>query len=129
LEAFINAAQRGNLAALENLFAQEVASYADGGGMVRAARIPVIGRERVAKFVASFSSHFWTGMTLEWTEVNGQTAVLMIRDGNVVTLATVDATADGIEQILWIMRPSKLAAVARTGQKLGENLRADGAVS
>jgi len=129
LEAFINAAQKGNLAALENLFAQDVASYADGGGMVRAARIPVIGRERVAKFVASFSSHFWTGMTLEWTEVNGQPAVLMIRDGKVVTLATVEATAEGIEQILWIMRPSKLAAVARSGRKLGENLRADGAVS
>jgi RNA polymerase sigma-70 factor (ECF subfamily) len=118
LEAFIDAAQKGNLSALENLLAEDVASYSDGGGFVRAAQKPVSGRERVAKFVASFSSHYWVGLTLEWAEVNGQWSVLLMRDGIASALATVDASAEGIDQILWFMRPSKLAAVSGSGQRM-----------
>lgn len=64
LEAFIAAAQKGDLATLEGLFASDVVSYSDRGGIVRAARTPVAGRERVAKFITAFASHFWTGVTL-----------------------------------------------------------------
>jgi RNA polymerase sigma-70 factor, ECF subfamily len=120
LAAFIDAAQQGNMAALENLFTEDVASYADGGGFVRAARVPISGRERVAKFIASVASHFWMGVTLEWAETNGQSSVLMMRDGTPVVLVTVNASAEGIHQILWIMRPSKLAAVSTSGQRVGE---------
>jgi RNA polymerase sigma factor (sigma-70 family) len=63
LAAFIEAAQKGNTAALEKLFATDVASYADGGGVVRATRMLVCSRKRVAKFIAAIASHFWTGMT------------------------------------------------------------------
>ena len=113
LKAFIDAAQKGDLAALEGLFAEDVISYSDGGGVVRtAARAPVSGRERVAKFIASFASHFWTGITLEWVETNGQTAVLISRDDRPVALGTIDASVQGIDQIMWIMRPSKLAAIS-----------------
>jgi RNA polymerase sigma factor (sigma-70 family) len=112
LAAFIEAARKGDLAALEGLFAADVVSCSDGGGFVRAAQKPVVGRERVAKFIAAVASHFWTGMTLSWIEANGQASVLVSRDSAAVTLTTIDASEDGIEQILWIMRPSKLAAVS-----------------
>jgi RNA polymerase sigma-70 factor (ECF subfamily) len=119
LEVFIGAAQKGDLAALEGLFAEDVVSYSDGGGVVRtAARAPVSGREPVAKFISAFASHFWTGMTLAWVEANGQAAVLMSRDGIPVALATIDASAEGIDKIMWIMRPSKLAAVSKADQRL-----------
>ncbi|MFC7646245.1 sigma-70 family RNA polymerase sigma factor [Streptosporangium lutulentum] len=43
LKAFLAAAQKGDFAALEELFAADVVSYSDGGGAVRdAARIPVV---------------------------------------------------------------------------------------
>jgi len=108
------------MAALENLFAEDVASYSDGGGLVRAVGKPVAGRHSVAKLIAAFSSHYWAGLTLEWTEVNGRWSVLLLRDGRVAALATIDASVQGIDQILWLMRPSKLAAVSRSGQKVGE---------
>jgi len=41
LEAFISAAQKGDMTALEGLFAEDVVSYSDGGGLVRAAGVPV----------------------------------------------------------------------------------------
>jgi RNA polymerase sigma-70 factor (TIGR02957 family) len=116
LEAFIGAAQKGDLAALEGLFASDVVSYSDGGGVVRAARLPVSGRERVAKFITAFASHFWIGVTLTWIQTNGQSSVLIARDGAVVTVATIDASAQGIDQILWMMRPSKLTGISKPEQ-------------
>src|SRR5215471_2117858 len=89
LEAFIAAARKADMAALESLFSKDVVSTSDGGGIVRAARIPVVGRERVAKFIAS-AAHFWDGVTLAWVETNGQTAVLVSRDGVPIAITTID---------------------------------------
>jgi RNA polymerase sigma-70 factor (ECF subfamily) len=113
LVAFIAAAQKGDSAALESLFASDIVSCADGGGVVRATRVPVVGRARVAKFIARIASHFWSGVTLEWIEANAQASVVILRDGAVVGLVTITASAQGIDQILWVMRPSKLAAISR----------------
>ena len=119
LEAFIAAAQKADLAALEGLFAEDVISTSDGGGIVRAARVPVVGRERVAKFIAT-AAHFWNGVKLTWVEANGQAAVLVSRDGVPVALTTINASAQGIDQIMWILRPSKLAAISRSTQRVGD---------
>ena len=119
LEAFIAAAQKADMAALECLFAEDVVSTSDGGGIVRAARVPVVGRERVAKFIAS-AAHFWNGVALDWVKTNGQAAVLVSRDGVPVAITTIDASAQGIDQIIWIMRPSKLAAISRSVQRVGD---------
>ena len=114
--AFLDAARQGDMAALEGLFAEDIISYSDGGGMVRAARIPVFGRERVAKFIAAVARHFYNGVMLARAEVNGQPAGLILRNGIVVALATIDASEQGIHQIMWLMRPSKLAALSRSRQ-------------
>lgn len=118
LETFIAAAREGDLAALEGLFAANVVSRSDGGGEVRAARVPIVGRERVAKFIAAFASHFWTGVTLRWIETNGQPSVLITREEEMIAVATIDASAEGIHQILWMMRSSKLNAVQNQNQSL-----------
>jgi RNA polymerase sigma-70 factor (ECF subfamily) len=112
LNAFIAAAQNGDLPALEGLFASQVVSYSDGGGVVRAARNPVTGQMRVAKFISSVSSFFWTGVTLEVIEANRQPCVLISRDGAAVVLVTIDASAEGINRIMWMMRPSKLRGIS-----------------
>lgn len=118
LGAFIDAARKADMAALENLLAEGVVSTSDGGGIVRAARVPVVGRERVVKFIVS-AVHFWSGVTLAWVEANGQAAVLVLREGVPVALTTVGASAQGIDEIIWIMRPSKLVAIAKSAQTPG----------
>lgn len=111
LTAFIAAAQKGEVSALEALFASDVVSYSDGGGVALAARIPILGRFRVASFISRFASHFWTGVTLDWMETNGLSSVLISRDGERIALVTVDASAEGIQQIQWMMNPAKLAGL------------------
>jgi len=108
LSAFLTAAQSGDVVGLERLFAEDVVSYSDGGGVKLAARIPVIGRSRVAKFVAAFSSHFWTGVELRWVEANGAASVELSRDGEPFTIVTATTSESGIDQLLWLMNPAKL---------------------
>jgi RNA polymerase sigma-70 factor (TIGR02957 family) len=112
LEAFIAAAQKGDMAALEGLLAEDVVSYSDGGGFVRAAGVPVCGRKHVATFIAALSTWCWKEVALEWVETNGQSSVLVVRDGVPFGL-TIDASEQGINEIMWFLRPSKLAAVKR----------------
>lgn len=120
LDAFLDAARCGDMAALESLFAEDVISYSDGGGMVRAARFPLFGRERIAKFISKVAAHFYNGVTFSRIETNGQAAGLILREGKVVAMATIDASERGIHQIMWLMRPSKLAALSKFDQTIDE---------
>ena len=112
LDAFIAAARSGDLPGLEALFASDVVSMSDGGGFVRAARNPVVGRERVAKFISSVT-WFWNGVELHEVEANGQPCMLISRDGAAVVLIVVNASEEGIKQVWWLMRPSKLTGLRR----------------
>jgi RNA polymerase sigma-70 factor (ECF subfamily) len=78
---------------------------------VRAAGKPITGRERVARFISAVATQFWRGVTVSVVEANGQGCALISRDGAVVALVTVGASEEGIDQIMWILRPSKLAGV------------------
>jgi RNA polymerase sigma-70 factor (ECF subfamily) len=110
LEAFLNAARTGDLAALEELFASDVVSYSDGGGAVRgAARIPVTGRTRVAKLTTkAFSPRFWPGAEITWAEANGRPAAMVLHGETITALVTISASAQGIDQIMLVMNPAKL---------------------
>lgn len=52
LEAFIAAAQKGDMAGLENLFIEDVVSCSDGSGSLCPAPAPVSGRRRWARVIA-----------------------------------------------------------------------------
>ncbi|WAS91407.1 RNA polymerase sigma factor SigJ [Nannocystis punicea] len=114
LSAFLVAAQAGDFAALEGLFAADVVSFSDGGGVIGVARVPVSGRTRVARFMAITARKFWPGKTTAWVAVNGRAGVLVSRGDTAVALLMIGASDTGIEQLLWIMSPSKLAAFARS---------------
>lgn len=111
LTAFVAAARSGDAAQLEQLLAADVTSFSDGGSAVRAVRIPVSGRRRAAKFIASFAQRFWGGAEVEWLEVNGQAAVLVSRAGRPFAVVSVSTLGSGIERVFWLMNPEKLVRV------------------
>jgi len=113
LSAFLDAAQTGDMEKLEQLFADDVVSWSDGGGVAKlAARIPIRGRERVAKFVAAFSTHFWAGVQLREVTANGQPSVMIARGGVDEAVLSVVASDSGIDQLLWMMNPHKITGFA-----------------
>jgi RNA polymerase sigma-70 factor (ECF subfamily) len=73
----------------------------------------VVGANRVAKFIAAFSTFWWEGIEARFVTVNNRPAAVLSRGGEVVAVLTLDATDDGIEQLLWMMNPEKIAAFGR----------------
>ncbi|MFC4018733.1 RNA polymerase sigma-70 factor [Micromonospora sp. GCM10011542] len=109
LHSFLAAARSGDLGQLEDLLAEDVVSYADGGGTVSAARVPVTGRTKVARYLVGLAAKFGAQVSLDFTEANGQEAVLARRAGSAVALCTIDASPDGIARVLIVLNPTKLA--------------------
>jgi RNA polymerase sigma-70 factor (ECF subfamily) len=114
LEAFLRAAQTGDLVTLERLLAEDVVSYSDGNGARQVARVPVVGRHRVAAFVVAFRPRFWPGTRTEWVQANGTVGVLISSGDKPLGLLTVSTSAEGIEQLQWQMSPPKVAAFLRS---------------
>ncbi|MFE5144006.1 RNA polymerase sigma-70 factor [Streptomyces fagopyri] len=109
LKAFITAAQNGDLPALEEVLAADVVSYADGNGTRGASRVPVVGRPHVAKTFVAYAPRFWPGTDIRWVEANGRPAALVSAHGEPVALVTADVSERGIERVLWVVSPAKLA--------------------
>lgn len=112
LATFLDAARTGDLEALEKLFAADVASVSDGNGAKRISRKAVVGAARVARYIAAFSTWYWEGVDLQWVTTNGQTSAIMRRGETILGMVTVVASAEGIDQVLWMMNPEKIAAMA-----------------
>src|SRR5438270_97776 len=109
LEAFVAAAQEGDLERLEAVLSADVVSISDGAGIApRAARRPVAGRSNVARFIAGFTD-WWADTTLTWLETNGQASVLVRRGQTPLAVLSVATSESGIDQLLWVMAPDKLA--------------------
>ena len=109
VDAFVAAARSGDLAALEALLAEDVVTWSDGGGIVNAARKPVHGRARVAQFIAGVTAKFAGTEPPRWIEANGARTLVFVRDGVVFATTTIDISAQGIDRILIVLNPEKLA--------------------
>ena len=110
VERFFAAAERGDLAALEEMLADDVVVYGDGGGKAPSWQ-PVYGPERVAKLIAgTLRRAMELGASLRATHVNGQPGVVFLDpDGRIGAVMSVDV-ADGLVQtIRGVTNPDKLA--------------------
>ncbi|MEU1518679.1 sigma-70 family RNA polymerase sigma factor [Streptomyces sp. NPDC005811] len=108
LHAFVSAATTGDVASLEALLTPDVVSLSDGNGMRGCARVPVLGRARVARLAAY--RQLWREAVPELVDANGATGVLVHRDGRTVAFMTAAASTHGIHQVLWVFTPGKIAA-------------------
>jgi RNA polymerase sigma-70 factor (ECF subfamily) len=110
--AFLAAAQSGDLAGLESVLTDQVVSVSDGGGVVSAARVPIVGRTKVAHFVLGALAKFAVGSRAMVVQVNGAAAVLTVRDGKPDTVMSFDIGVDGISRLLFVRNPDKLRGLA-----------------
>lgn len=111
LDAFLSAARSGNLDELERLLAQDVVSISDGGGKVTAARQPVTGRDRVARFLLGALRQFGQGATFEISDANGGSCLLIKQGSELLAMATVSSGGGVIDGIYLVRNPDKLGSV------------------
>lgn len=110
LQKFMAAIEARDEQALLALFAPEATWTADGGGKAAAARLPIVGADRIAKLLLGLREKFWAvDRAMEIATVNGETG-LCIRDGSRLT-ATMSIATDGerILAVYAVVNPDKLA--------------------
>jgi RNA polymerase sigma-70 factor (ECF subfamily) len=72
LDRFLAAAEEGDLAALEDLLAEDAVLYADSGGKAMAPQQPLVGAAVIARFMAAVSQPRPGAFELRRVRVNGQ---------------------------------------------------------
>jgi RNA polymerase sigma-70 factor (ECF subfamily) len=117
VDRFLAAARDGDLPGLERLLAADVTAWADGGGKVVAARRPVLGRDRVARYLAGIT-RFGAGLQISVTEVNGAPAVLGTRAGTLAGVLVLEVSGDQITAVHLMSNPDKLGFASRQVARL-----------
>lgn len=108
--AFLEAALAGDVDALLAVLSPDVVQVSDGGADHRAARRPVVGAARVARFVTNLArKNVRPDQQIEPRLVNGQPGVVLIEDGH-VRLALACSVVDGLVDRVWtLVNPEKTA--------------------
>ncbi|MFD7873507.1 RNA polymerase sigma-70 factor [Streptomyces sp. NPDC059766] len=113
VESFVAAAREGDLAGLEKLLADDVTWWADGGGRVGAALRPIVGRDKVVRFVMNGVRRFAGGWSLSIVEVNGAPALVAQAARQLIAVASFELRDDGIGRVRVVTNPDKLAFAGR----------------
>jgi len=121
LERFLAAARGGDLAALERILADDVISVADGGGAASVARLPVRGVEIVARYLATVTSRYGTGLVLSVREVNRTPAVLARSGPALVGAFIPEVSAGRISAIRIVANPAKLRFLDAQADRLSHS--------
>ncbi|WP_231950828.1 RNA polymerase sigma factor SigJ [Allokutzneria albata] len=114
VQRFLAAARDGDMPGLERLLAEDVTSWADGGGHMGMARRPILGRDRVARYLAGGFTKLPPGaLTLELAEVNGAAAAVFRLDGVVAGVVVPEAVDDRVATLSIMANPAKLGFLAK----------------
>ena len=109
VDRLVLALNTGDLQGLMDLLAPDVVSVADSGGKVRgAARRPVVGADRLARYLVGGMAKAGGAVTAVRTRVNGQAAVRMELNGQLVGIASVTVEQGRVTKVYSIANPDKL---------------------
>lgn len=105
--AFAEATVTGQLSSLIALLDPDVVLRSDGGGKVSAARRPVAGADRVARFLLGLP-HLEPTATIDPTLTPDGLAFLVRIEGQVNSVISVDVTGERITEVYIVRNPDKL---------------------
>ncbi|GAA0584593.1 RNA polymerase sigma factor SigJ [Streptomyces crystallinus] len=106
---FLEAAQQGDLGGLTDLLSEDVVAWNDGGGRVRAALRPVIGRTKVLAFISGLLNRHAVGAT-RLVDANGAPALFTSLDDR-SQLTSLDIRDGRVHGIYVVLNPDKLGHV------------------
>lgn len=107
-EQFMQACANGDMTGLMALLADDVVQYSDGGGKVHAARKPVAGAEKVARFLLGITRQAPEGSSIEVGQANGQPALFVYVVGVIFGVMTLEVENGRIQNIYNVVNPDKL---------------------
>ncbi len=114
LERLLAGVADRDLDGLVSLFAEDCVAYADGGGVVSAAIIPITEPRRIAQVTMHIGQKLMKEGTVvfNWQELNGGPGLLVTVDGELTSTVQLDVTDGLIERLYIVRNPEKLAHLA-----------------
>ncbi|HEU5083395.1 MAG TPA: RNA polymerase sigma-70 factor [Acidimicrobiales bacterium] len=114
VDRFLAAVRNGDLQGLLDVLAPDVVVVADGGGLVAAARRPIVGAERVARFLVGAAGIQDFATTAIW--LNGAPGARIDIGGELDTVVSVTVEDGRITNVYAIRNPHKLSALREVAQ-------------
>lgn len=108
LDRFVAAARTGDVDALVGLLAPDAELVSDGGALRKAARHPIVGRDRVVRFVQKIGPRVFRDATATVEPVNGELAFVVRRGGEVTLVGILETAAGEVVALRWVSNPDKL---------------------
>ena len=105
---FVVAASTGDIQCLMDVLAPDVVLLTDGGGVKKAALRPILGREKVMRFLDGVAPRDGTAMA-DLVVVNGAPAVRVFLDGEIDSIGSMLVEDGLVTGIYWVRNPAKLA--------------------
>jgi RNA polymerase sigma-70 factor (ECF subfamily) len=112
LEAFAQAAGRGDMAAMKSLLADDVALVGDGGGKVPSFGFVLTGHQRIAQLYRAVFRRHAEGLEYRLVRVNGEPGLARFVDGALESVQAFECAAGRIVAIDVQRNPDKLARAA-----------------
>jgi RNA polymerase sigma-70 factor (ECF subfamily) len=109
LEAFQRAAETGELQSLLDILAPDVVFLGDGGGVVQAVLVPVVGAGKVARLLAAGLGRIAAAASLQPAQVNGHPALILRLNGEIDTVLAVRIDDGLITGLYAVRNPDKLS--------------------
>lgn len=111
LDTFLSAVLSGSPEQLAPLLTADALHLSDGGATVRAARRPVVGRDRVARFLANLATRVSPeAVGIERVDLNGQPGWLVRLLDEPYLLLEVEFDGDLVHRVHAVSNPDKVAA-------------------
>jgi RNA polymerase sigma factor (sigma-70 family) len=107
VHAFVRAARSGDLEGLMAMLEPSATLRSDGGGVVSAARNPVVGADRVARFVIG-SLQKRSDVVLEVVPTADGAGLSFTVDGAVLAMGNLRIGHDGVTDVWMVVNPHKL---------------------
>jgi RNA polymerase sigma-70 factor (ECF subfamily) len=109
VEEFLAACETADIDGLMGLLAPDVVMISDGGGQARAPRLPVSGRDNVARLLAGISGRTDSAMAFTVEYVNGALGIVGRTDAGVISALALTVADGMVTSLQLIANPDKLA--------------------
>lgn len=111
LDRFVTACVEGDLVGLEQVLAADITLWSDGGGKVNAARLPIYGADKVARFLLGVLRQAPAEYTARPDWINGGPGLIVYVGGQAQIVFTFDGADDTIQAIRIVVNPDKLGHI------------------
>ncbi len=111
VDALMTAVVMGDVDLALSYLSPDVVCVSDGGAARRAARRPVVGAERVVRFLVNLTRRHAGQMSARSAMVNGDVGSVVYLDGSIDVVTAFSVEGDRVTTIRMIRNPDKLAHV------------------